>query len=178
MHRQSLLRLLADYRRQRALEVAATDELTEFVQANKDCFERSMPCGHVTGSAWLVSEDGTSVLLTHHKKLDRWLQLGGHADGDSDMLNVALREAEEESGLSDIELARPGIFDIDIHSIPARKSEPEHFHYDVRFAFRAAGDQRFVVSGESNHLAWVPIVGLSKVVSDHSMLRMADKWLR
>ena len=177
MHRQTLLTLLADYRQQHALEAAVADELTEFVQANTDCFERSLLCGHVTGSAWLVNEDDTSVLLTHHKKLDRWLQLGGHADGDSNILNVALREAEEESGLQDIELARPGIFDIDIHPIPARKSEPEHFHYDVRFAFRATGDQRFVVSDESNHLAWVPIVELSTVVSDHSMLRMADKWL-
>lgn len=178
MHRQTLLTLLADYRQQHALETAVADELTEFVLANTDCFERRLLCGHVTGSAWLVSEDNASVLLTHHKKLDRWLQLGGHADGDSNILNVALREAEEESGIKDIELARPGIFDIDIHPIPARKSEPEHFHYDVRFAFRATGDQRFVVSDESNHLAWVPIVGLSNVVSDLSMLRMADKWLR
>lgn len=178
MHRQTLLTLLADYRQQHALETAVADELAAFVQANTDCFERSLLCGHVTGSAWLVSEDDKSVLLTHHKKLDRWLQLGGHADGDSDIVKVALREAEEESGLGNIELARPGIFDIDIHPIPARQSEPEHFHYDVRFAFRATGDQRFVVSDESNHLAWVPVVGLSEVVSDHSMLRMADKWLR
>ena len=177
MHRQALLQLLADYRQQHALEAVATDELTAFVQANSDCFERSLLCGHVTGSAWLVSEDNACVLLTHHKKLNRWLQLGGHADGDSDILSVALREAEEESGLSDIELACPGIFDIDIHAIPARKNEPEHFHYDVRFAFRAAGDQSFVVSDESNHLAWVPVIRLAEFVEDESMLRMADKWL-
>ena len=177
MHRQVLLDLLADYRQQQPTESITADELVEFVQSNADCFERSLLCGHVTGSAWLVSDDNSSVLLTHHKKLDRWLQLGGHADGDSDVFSVALREAEEESGLSHIELACPGVFDIDIHTIPARKSEPEHFHYDVRFALRATGDQSFVVSDESNHLAWVPVTRLAEFVQDESMLRMAAKWL-
>jgi len=171
------LELLANYRQQHPAETTTADQLLEFVQNNHDCFERSLLCGHITGSAWLVNDNSTHVLLTHHRKLNRWLQLGGHADGEDDVLNVALREAQEESGLTDIELVRSTIFDIDIHPIPARKAEPEHLHYDVRFAFRAVGDQRFVVSDESNRLAWVPVIGLEDVVQDASMLRMAEKWL-
>ncbi len=151
VHRKNLLSLLANYRKQHSSEAFAIDQYIAFVQTNANCFERSLLSGHVTGSAWLVNLDRKQVLLTHHKKLNCWLQLGGHADGDSDILAVALREAEEESGLVDIELASRGIFDIDIHVIPAGKNEPEHLHYDLRFAFRATGNQEYVLSEESNH---------------------------
>ncbi len=177
MHRADLLELLSHYRQQCPSELAAVDELIKFVSTNSKCFERDLLIGHVTGSAWLVDATGENVLLTHHKKLNRWLQLGGHADGDTNILSVALREAEEESGLSQIEQARFGIFDIDIHAIPARGEEPEHLHYDVRFALQAKGDQNFIVSEESNQLAWVPISKLAEFVQDKSMLRMAGKWL-
>lgn len=176
LHRKPLLQLLANYCQQHPGESSVVDELASFVEANTDCFERTLLCGHVTGSAWLVSDDGSKVLLTHHKKLNRWLQLGGHADGSADILQVALREAKEESGLADIELARAGIFDIDIHAIPARKNEPEHLHYDVRFALQAKGSQQFLLSDESNQLAWVPVRRLAELVADESMLRMAEKW--
>lgn len=94
-------------------------------------FLRSNLAGHFTGSAWLVSGDGQRALLMHHRKLNRWLQPGGHADGDTDLARVALREAEEESGLSEL-VVEPDIFDLDRHRIPARGEEPEHWHYDAR----------------------------------------------
>src|SRR5437899_1557771 len=89
--------------------------------------------GHITGSSWIVNEDFTKVLLILHAKLGRWLQPGGHADGDEHVLNVAMREAEEETGLSKLTLLGPGIFDLDVHPIPARKDFAAHDHYDVRF---------------------------------------------
>lgn len=142
-----------------------------------DGFLRNNLEGHFTGSAWLVSADGQRVLLTHHRKLARWLQLGGHADGDSDLARVALREAEEESGLSDLEV-EPEIFDLDRHWIPARADVPGHWHYDVRFVVHARGSEEFVVSEESHALAWRTIGEIAADANaDESLRRMARRWL-
>ncbi len=132
--------------------------------------------GHLTGSAWLVDAAGERVLLTHHRKLNRWLQLGGHADGDHDLLRVALREAEEESGIDGIKPLSEQIFDLDVHLIPTRANEPEHFHYDVRFLLQCPEGQSPVVSDESHALQWMTIPELSAIDADESVRRMARKW--
>lgn len=148
-----------------------------FHDSSTNVFERSHAVGHFTGSAWLVSADGLRVLLTHHRKLNRWLQLGGHADGDRDLAAVALREAQEESGLSGLRV-EGGVFDLDRHLIPARGAEPEHWHYDVRYVVRASGDEDFVVNEESHALAWRPIDEIAAdALADQSLRRMAAKWL-
>jgi 8-oxo-dGTP pyrophosphatase MutT (NUDIX family) len=148
-----------------------------FLASAPEVFERSHAVGHFTGSAWLVSAAGERVLLTHHRKLGRWLQLGGHADGDRDLARVALREAEEESGLCDL-VVEPGIFDLDRHLIPARGNEPAHWHYDVRYVVRATGSEGFAVSEESLELAWRPIRGIARdPQADQSLRRMAQRWL-
>jgi 8-oxo-dGTP pyrophosphatase MutT (NUDIX family) len=155
---------------------AGTNEFLSFLHSAPDAFDRHHLAAHFTGSAWLVSADGTRVLLTHHRKLDRWLQLGGHADGDRDLSAVALREAEEESGLVGLVL-EPGIFDIDRHVIPARNDVPEHWHYDVRYVVRADGED-FIVGDESHALAWRPIAPIVEdPAADASLRRMARKWL-
>ena len=153
------------------------DRLITFVESNTDCFERSLQIGHVTGSAWVVNKAGTHVLLTHHKKLNMWLQLGGHADGNFDILDAALREAVEESGIQALEPVGSEIFDIDIHLIPARKTEPAHNHHDIRFIFHCLENEDYVVSDESHDLAWVEIQRLAEYTNEESMLRMAKKWL-
>jgi 8-oxo-dGTP pyrophosphatase MutT (NUDIX family) len=132
--------------------------------------------GHITGSAWLVDTTGSRVVLTHHKKLGKRLQLGGHADGNSDVLSVALREATEESGLRDIVVVAPTIFDLDVHPIPERANEPSHRHYDLRFALQATGSDKFQVSAESNQLAWVDIDRVADYTDEPALLRMAAKW--
>ena len=117
------------------------------------------------------------MLLTHHRKLDRWLQPGGHADGDADMARVALTEAAEESGLSGLRVD-PGIFDLDRHWIPGRGDVPGHWHHDVRFVVRAGDDEAFVVSEESHALAWRPIREVADdETMDDSLRRMARRWL-
>lgn len=142
-----------------------------------NAFVRDRAGGHFTGSAWLVSADGSRVLLTHHRKLGRWLQLGGHADGDENLAAVALREAEEESGLTGLS-AEHAIFDIDSHRIPLRGDVRAHWHHDVRYVIRAGTDERFRVSAESLALAWVPIRELLVAPgTDVSMRRMARRWL-
>jgi 8-oxo-dGTP pyrophosphatase MutT (NUDIX family) len=153
------------------------ERFVTFVETNAACFDRSLPAGHVTGSAWLVNRSGSHVLLTHHRKLDLWIQLGGHADGNPDIFGVALQEAREESGIDAIEPVSKDIFDIDIHTIPPRKNEPEHLHYDVRFALRTLGSEAYIVSDESHDLEWVEIARLQEKTADKTMLRMAEKWL-
>ena len=178
MHRTPLLHALAQYQKDYPDETPLIERFASFVRQHTDCFERSLLIGHVTGSAWVVNEPGTHVLLTHHRKLNMWIQLGGHADGDADARRVARREAEEESGLTQLGPVGEGIFDVDIHDIPARRDEPAHQHYDVRYAFRAAGSERFTVTEESHDLAWIPIDELSAYTDETSMHRMAQKWLR
>ena len=174
---QPLAAALADYRRRRPDEAGVVDLFEALLADPGPVYERRRLAGHFTGSAWLVSADGERVLLTHHRKLGRWLQLGGHADGDEDLARVALREAEEESGLADL-VVQGGIFDLDRHAIPARGHEPEHWHYDVRFVVRATGSEAFAVGEESLDLAWVPIKDIAADPSaDESLRRMAGKWL-
>lgn len=149
----------------------------DFVREHADAAHRELGVGHLTGSAWLVSTDGRRVLLTHHKKLGLWLQLGGHADGDPDLAAVALREAEEESGLTDLAVEGE-VFDLDCHEIPARGADPAHFHYDVRFVVRATGSEQFAVSDESHALAWREISDVAEdATMDASVRRMARVWM-
>lgn len=174
MHRRPLLTLIDDYADRHPDELAVVERFRSFIRDNVRCFERDCWTGHITGSAWLVNRAGSHVLLTHHRKLGRWLQLGGHSDGETDTLKAAMREAEEESGLV-VEALDPAIFDLDVHEIPARKADPAHHHYDVRFLLAARGEA-FRVSNESLELAWVPIDELSGYSTEESVLRMGRKF--
>jgi 8-oxo-dGTP pyrophosphatase MutT (NUDIX family) len=150
--------------------------LLAFVRDEPRCFERSLAGGHVTGSAWILDAARQRCLLTHHKKLGLWLQLGGHADGDPDVLRVALREATEESGIEGLRPLLDEIFDVDIHPIPANPREAAHEHFDVRFALVAPPGAVLRVSEESHALAWVERGALAGYGCDRSVLRMAAKW--
>ncbi|ROU05557.1 NUDIX hydrolase [Lysobacter enzymogenes] len=161
--------------------LAETDEARGALQHDAavwpDPFRRERLAGHFTGSAWLVDRAGARVLLTHHRKLGRWLQLGGHADGDRDLAAVALKEAEEESGLAGLSV-EPELFDLDRHWIPERGDVPGHWHYDLRYVVRAGDSEAFVVGEESLALAWREIEAvLADPDSDDSMRRLARKWL-
>lgn len=157
------------------------DNMKQFISTTPDCFERSHSQGHITGSAWLVSPTGDKALLTLHRKLGRWLQPGGHADGDSNPLRAALREAEEESGIKGIVAISPEIFDIDIHQIPARPAtgEPAHYHYDIRYLLQAPHEQ-FCVSEESDALAWWSQNDFISRASDvdAAVIRMAERYFQ
>ena len=173
-----LARLLADYRRRWPHEHAAVDHFEALLAESGTSFLRERLAGHFTGSAWLVDREGARVLLTHHRKLDRWLQLGGHADGDPDLAQVALREAQEESGLPGLRVDAE-IFDLDCHWIPERVDVPGHWHYDVRHVVRADAVEAFVVSEESLALAWCAIEPIATDANaDESLRRMARKWLQ
>ncbi len=155
----------------------AAERILSFIRANPDCFSRSLAEGHITGSAWLISPEGRQVLLTLHRKLGRWLQPGGHADGDANTLRVALREAEEESGIAGIIPVKPVIFDVDVHEIPARPAagESAHLHYDIRYLLQAP-HMDYRRSDESDALAWFTPEELLAMQPEESILRMLRLW--
>ena len=182
MHRRQLTELLADYAQRNSGEQSCVERVSELVRKYPNCFERSCLPGHVTASAWIVSADRRRFLLTHHRKLGRWLQLGGHADGDPDVFAVALREAREESGMETFDwLGAPGDgsdpvpIDVDVHRIPARPGEPAHEHHDIRFLLAARPGQELKISAESVALKWFAWERLESDFSEQSLLRLGRK---
>lgn len=149
-----------------------------FIETHADCLLRSCAPGHLTGSAWIVDASRRRTLLTHHHKLDKWLQLGGHADGDPDLRTVALREAAEESGLKRLRLLSSSVFDVDRHLIPPRKTEPEHYHYDLRFLIEADPAETLTITRESKDLAWIDLAQVASLNPEESMARLVRKTQR
>jgi 8-oxo-dGTP pyrophosphatase MutT (NUDIX family) len=177
MHRNILIQLLENYHPLIQEEQLAKERIIEFVTHYPDCFERSLEIGHITASSWLLNKDHTRVLLMHHAKLNLWVQLGGHCDGNPDVLEVAIKEAQEESGVMNIEPLLHGIFDIDVHLIPANSKEKEHYHYDIRFLLHITSDEDFVQNSESKELRWVGRNREELPANEQSVIRMFDKWI-
>jgi 8-oxo-dGTP pyrophosphatase MutT (NUDIX family) len=151
-----------------------------FVRENPDSFERHHWPIHITGSAWVVSPDRSRVLMMHHRKLDQWFQPGGHADGDADILRVALRETAEESGLDPqhVRLLSEDVFDVDIHSVPAHGEDPPHDHIDVRFLVEIDDTLPVPGSDESHDVMWVSLLKVSRFNNNRSTHRMLEKTRR
>jgi 8-oxo-dGTP pyrophosphatase MutT (NUDIX family) len=148
------------------------DRILAFIDEHpRDAHLRSCLPGHLTASALVIDAAGERALLTHHKKLRRWLQLGGHCDGDANLAAVALREAIEESGIADLSID-PIPIDVDIHVIPARKEEPEHLHLDTRFLVRAPKDVEERTGGESLELRWFTREEAEILDTDDSVRRL------
>lgn len=176
MHRNSLLDQLTKYKEKSLQEdQKIADRFIEFVKEYKDCFERTLKVGHLTGSSLLLNEEENACLFTLHKKLNKWLQLGGHADGEVNLLQVSIKEAQEESGILDIIPLSEEIFDLDIHTFPKTSLTQEHLHYDVRFVLKVSKITAYTVSDESIDLKWISLADFEKYNLEPSILRMRDK---
>jgi len=179
--------MLAHYRDAFPDEAPVVDRICALVHDHADCFLRTCRPGHITAAAWILSADRNRALLTHHRKLDRWLQLGGHADGQWHVEEVALREAREESGFTRFEFVPiNGVvmpFDIDVHEIPARYDptgtliEDAHEHHDIRFLLIARDETAIRVSDESHDVRWCTPTEVRELSSEESLLRMLEKAL-
>ncbi len=163
---------------QRADEQQSRDRMLELLDTRADCFLRSAFPAHFTGSAFVVNADGSRMLLHHHRKLDRWLQFGGHCDGDENVLRVAQREALEECGIADLIVASARPFDLDIHEIPAHRDEPTHWHYDVRYVLIAPDGAPHGISSESKELRWLTADEMETLPLDAGFHRVIRKWRR
>lgn len=177
MKRSAFIKILQNYSPVEPEEVQFKQKMLSFIEANSHCFERSLEIGHVTASSFLLNKDHSKALLMHHAKLDQWFQLGGHCDGDPDVLAVAIKEAQEESGIVQISPIRKTIFDIDIHLIPTNKKEKEHYHYDVRFLLQVTSDEKVVQNSESKELRWVEKSLDTLPTQNISVVRMFKKWI-
>jgi len=136
-----------------------------------NCYSRSLESGHITASSWIINGDGSSALLIHHRKLDRWLQPGGHADGDEDVRSVATKEATEETGLSSLNAWNHLIFDLDIHIIPRYKEVKAHFHFDIRFLFMADEKEEYLNNQESKDISWYRLDEIGKIVENNQSIQ-------
>lgn len=172
-----LLSLLDHYRTPFNTEAGYVNRVRRFVKQHENCFDRLQWPGHMTGSAWVVNPARNKVLLMHHRKHNQWFQFGGHADGDSNIQRVALRETQEETGLPPeaIRLVSGRIFDVDIHTIPASEKAPEHMHFDIRFLVEI--DDSIPVPGntESHEILWVPLEEVTRFNNNLSTCRMLEK---
>ena len=177
MHRRELLNLLQRHRTRFMDEASYIRRAIAFVEQHEDIFYRELWPAHVTGSAWGVSPDRESVLMLHHRKLDQWFQPGGHADGDNDVLRVALRETSEETGVdpAHIRLVDDAVFDVDIHTILASHEAPRHEHIDIRFLVEIDDSLPLPGSDESHDVLWVDFHDISRFNNNRSTYRMVEK---
>ena len=173
----NLLKALKNYKPFDKNEEEHLRKVQDFIRTNNDLFSRSNQSGHITGSGFLMNSDLTKLLMTHHKALDKWLQFGGHSDGDKNTMRVAARETMEESGIEDFVSLKDEIADIDVHPIPynEKKKVPAHFHYDIRFIF-TTDKEKYQVSDESIDLKWFTLEEFKKLEANETQQRFAKKW--
>lgn len=177
MKRKFLLNQLYKYETDYPFEDNAKEEIIEFVESDPRCFEKINFKGHVTGSCIVATEDLSSVLLNHHRKINKWLQFGGHSDGHNNPFEVAWREAQEESGLTTLRYMEgyEGIFDLDVHTIASYGEAPEHKHFDVRILLIADKEEDIKLSSESLEIKWVNLDKVKSYNSNPAFIRMIDK---
>ena len=169
--------LLENWSAPNAVQEATRQRMLTFLAKHpEDGHDRTCTAGHLTASGLLFDWNLERVLMTHHRKLKRWLQLGGHCDGDANLVACALREAQEESGIEEISID-PVPVDLDIHTIPARpglNGDPEHIHLDTRFFLRAAKGAVETLSYESLELRWFSAEELEEIDTDDSVRRLFE----
>jgi len=159
----------------RILDDPARDEFLRFAGDHDDALLRTCVTGHLTGSALVVERGRQRMLLLHHRKLQKWLQPGGHADGDGNLAAVALRECSEETGIAGLRVVVPAIH-LDIHRVEPPNEEP-HLHYDVRYLVLAPEGATVVGNFESTALRWVTLDELDALTDEPGLRALAGRGL-
>ena len=173
--RERLLDELRGYEPADGTEAQNVEAVVNLLTTSSDPFSRAQFApGHVTASCYIV-DPGGRLLLHHHRRHDRWLQMGGHVEAGELTSAAALREGREESGLADLMLDG-GILDVDVHAIPASKGDPSHHHFDVRYLARTAAPHSVTMHpDESNDLAWVTLERAAVLMNAPESTRVIHK---
>jgi 8-oxo-dGTP pyrophosphatase MutT (NUDIX family) len=156
-------------------ERADLEEMLELLEAVNSPFDRDLfSPGHFTASGFVVSPELGALLMVHHRRLERWLQPGGHVDAaDGSVEEAARREIEEETGIGSLE-SLGGLLDIDVHPIPPRHEEPGHRHFDLRFAY-TTDETVLTKTDEVRDVRWVAFDRIASVGGDESVQRGVAK---
>lgn len=172
-----LLEELRRYRPADALEAEHHRAVVDLLRHGEAAFSRDhFTPGHITASCFIVDRASQRILLHHHRRLDRWLQMGGHVEPDETTIDAALREGAEESGLRDLALLRESVFDLDVHDIPAGRGEPQHAHFDVRYVARTSHPHAIIVDrAESNELSWMDLERAAAMMNEDGSRRVIMK---
>jgi 8-oxo-dGTP pyrophosphatase MutT (NUDIX family) len=170
--RLGLASALEEYVERQPERSAVAAQLRELLGQPGDVFSRAhLAPGHFTASAFVLCPERRRLLLIRHPKLGRWLQPGGHIELDDSSCQVAAaREVREETGVAELQLLQPGIFDVDVHLIPATRSEGAHAHFDVRYAFTATRDE-LTASNEVKAVRWVELAAVASLNAEESIAR-------
>jgi len=175
MSKAELIQSLEAYSPADELETEHQFNILNFLRTESHCYERRNLKGHLTASSLILNHTRDMALMLHHAKLQIWLQPGGHADGETDLLGVAMKEAREETGIPSFKVLSKDIFDIDMHLIPLHKQVPAHYHLDIRFLLETDSSIPLISNHESNQLAWIPLTEMNSYNKDESVLRMVRK---
>ncbi len=175
MTKAEMIRMLSEYDPVDGNEIIFKNQIIDFIKNNGNFLGTRNLTGHLTGSAWIVNYDRSRALLTHHKAINKWLQLGGHTEEGESVIDASIREATEESGLTSLRFLSGRIFDIDVHRIPAKGEKPEHYHYDIRFIFEADDKEEIKISHESIDVRWVELGMIELFNNSESITRMKQK---
>jgi len=171
--RKELMYELEDYKTEYKKEMICVKETIKFINSNENLIRDNNENEHITASVWIINEDMNKCLLVHHKKLNKWIQIGGHVDDSESAYDAAVRETKEETGLVDIKLMGNGIFDISIFE--GMKKGRKHKHYDVIYLFQANENDKLIISDESNELKWININDINRYTNEEEILRLAEK---
>jgi len=175
----NIINNLNNYQCYDELEKTHINFVLNFIKNHKSNIGRENNYGHLTASAWIINKDKTKVLLIEHKKLNRWLQPGGHVENsDNSLFDAAYREAKEETNLKSITPLSKDVFDIDVHLIPGRKKEKEHYHLDVRYCFFANEKEILKLSSEVKNVKWFLLSEFTKIENESSITRMIKKTIQ
>lgn len=158
-------------------EMHAKNEILKYLKENDNYLGEDDTIGHITASAWIVNNNKDKVILTFHKKLEMWIQLGGHTEKNETVIDAALREAYEESGLEEIRVLDENIFDVDVHEFPEKDNNKSHYHYDIRYLLEADEDKIIKISNESKDVKWVKFDELDTLIEEKALKRMMEKVL-
>ncbi|MBQ6449879.1 NUDIX hydrolase [bacterium] len=175
-----LINQLRTYTPADAQERESVQKIIQWLQTNPVLTYPENKTGHLTADCWLLSPDYSQVLLTLHHKFQRWIQVGGHVDAGESLTQAGVREAREESGIENIRLLSPNIFDLDVHWVDSYPGE-EHYHYDIRFLAQASS-WNYVISPESDDLRWFTPAQVEALVAtgtnqiNATLGRMTQKW--
>lgn len=176
MRKEELIKLLEEHKPSDLKEQESKNKILSFLHENDNFTGRDNTTGHITGAAWIISKDRKKVLLTHHIKLNMWLQLGGHVEGEEHVIETALREAMEESALTSLRCISDKIFDVDVHLFPKKGEMEAHYHFDVRFLFEADENEQINrQKSESKGMKWIALEDVSSYAKEDTILRMTNK---